>query len=82
MRIEDGVIKASYTPVEFEEGAASATSYASKLRDRIERLDAQLAELDEGFKKGRMDGDEYAEQRIALKQSRKGLEDELHRLGE
>jgi putative ABC transport system ATP-binding protein len=82
MRIEDGVIKASYTPLEFEEGATFATSYASKIRERIEKLDAQLLELDDGFRKGKMDGDEFAEQRVALKQTRKGLEDELHRLGE
>lgn len=82
MRIEDGVIKASYTPLEFEEGATFATSYAGRIRERIEKLDAQLLGLDDGFRKGKMDGDEFAEQRVALKQTRKGLEDELHRLGE
>jgi putative ABC transport system ATP-binding protein len=82
MRIEDGVIKASYTPVEFEEGATFTTSYIGKLRERIEKLDAQLVELEAQFKKGEIDGDKFTEQRSVLKQTRKGLEDELHRLGE
>ncbi len=82
MRIEDGVIKASFTPVEFEEGATFTTSYVGKLRERIEKLDTQLAELESQFKRGKIDGDKFAEQRLVLKQTRKGLEDELHRLGE
>jgi putative ABC transport system ATP-binding protein len=82
MRIEDGVIKASYKPVELDEGATPTTSYAEKLRDRIDKLDSQITELEDRFRKGEMNGEEFAEQRIALKQTRKGLEDELHRLGE
>jgi putative ABC transport system ATP-binding protein len=82
MRIEDGVIKASYSPVEFEEGTTFTTSYVGKLRERIDKLDAQLLELEDRFRKRELDGDKFAEQRLALKQTRKGLEDELHRLGE
>jgi small-conductance mechanosensitive channel len=76
------VIKESYTPVEFEEGATFTTSYVGKLRERVDKLDAQLLELENKFKKGEIDADNFAEQRLALKQTRKGLEDELHRLGE
>jgi len=81
MRIEDGVIKASYTPVEFAEGPSVAESYAEKIRERMDDLDRQIIRLEDKFRKGEMSGEEFTEQRLSLRQTRKGLEDELHRLG-
>ena len=82
MRIEDGVIKASYTPVDFAEGAEFATSYGSRLRERLDELDGQVSELESAFRKGKIGGEEFVEKRQALTHTRRSLEDELHRLGE
>jgi len=81
MRIEDGVIKASYTPVEFTEKPSIAESYAERIRERMDDLDRQIIKLEGKFRNGEISGEEFTEQRVALRQTRKGLEDELHRLG-
>jgi ABC-type sulfate/molybdate transport systems ATPase subunit len=81
MRIEDGVIKASFTPAQIVEQAGPA-SYADQLRARITEIDSQLERLDTSFKQGLITGDEYTEQRLRLRQSKSGLADELRRLGE
>jgi putative ABC transport system ATP-binding protein len=81
MRIEDGVIKASFAPAQIVEEAGPA-SYADQLRARIAEIDAQLGRLDASFRQGLITGDEYTEQRLRLRQSRSGLADELRRLGE
>ncbi|MDH5782404.1 MAG: ABC transporter ATP-binding protein [Candidatus Bathyarchaeota archaeon] len=80
LRIEDGMIKAALTPAQILEPAA-AVSYVDQLRARVVDIEAQLQKLDEDFRAGKIGGDEYTEQRQRLKQTKAGLEDELHRMG-
>jgi len=80
LRIEDGMIKAALTPAQILEPAA-AVSYVDQLRARVADIEAQLQKLDEDFRAGKISGDEYTEQRQRLKQTKAGLEDELHRMG-
>ncbi|HYY90448.1 MAG TPA: ABC transporter ATP-binding protein [Candidatus Dormibacteraeota bacterium] len=80
MRIEDGIIKASLTPSQIS-GQEASTSYLDQLRKRVVELEEQMRRLDEDFKTGRIDGDEYAEHRLRLKQIRAGIQDELQRQG-
>jgi len=44
-------------------------------------IDEQLKKLDEEFRANKISGDDYVEQRQRLKQTKAGLEDELHRMG-
>ncbi len=82
LRIDDGVIKAAYTPAELEAGAEGRTvSYVDQMRQRIKKLTAELADVDKKFKKGEITGDEYVEERLRLKAAIRGLEDEVHRHG-
>jgi len=80
LRIEDGAIKAALTPAQVLEPVA-AVSYVDQLRARLADIEAQLEQLDRDFRAGKIGGDEYAEQRQRLKQTKAGLEDELHRMG-
>ncbi len=82
MRIEDGMIKASLSPSQIDSGREDAAqSYLERLRKRMSEIDAQLENLDREFKEGKIDGDNYAEQRLHLKQVKAGLQDELQRQG-
>ncbi len=80
LRIEDGVIKMALAPSEVivEE---KASSYVDQLRARLGEITAQLSQLDEDFKTGKISGDEYVEKRQSLRQTERGLSDELHRMG-
>jgi putative ABC transport system ATP-binding protein len=80
LRIEDGVIKMALTPSEVivEE---KAVSYTDQLRSRINEINTQLFRLDEDFKAGKITGDDYAEQRVKLKQTLESLKEELSRMG-
>jgi putative ABC transport system ATP-binding protein len=80
LRIEDGAIKAALTPAQISETTA-AISYVDQLRSRLADLDAQMEKLDQDFRDKKIGGDEYAEQRQRLKQTKAGLLDELHRMG-
>jgi hypothetical protein len=80
LRIEDGVIKMALTPTEGI-GEEKVVSYVDQLRARIGEIDSQLKELDEDFKADKMNGDEYTEKRLGLKQIRDSLREELHRMG-
>ena len=80
LRIEDGTIKAALTPAQILEPTA-AVSYVDQLKSRLQDIDAQLKKLDKDFRAGKIGGDEYAEQRQRLKQTKDGLQDELHRMG-
>jgi len=80
LRIEDGTIKAALTPAQILEPTA-AVSYVDQLKSRLVDIDAQLEKLDKDFREGKISGDEYAEQRQRLKQTKEGLLDELHRMG-
>ena len=80
LRIENGVIAGSMAPAEaLMEGAE--VSYIDMLRTKISDIDKQPAELDESFRSGKLTEEEYIEQRLRLSESRKGLEEELHRMG-
>ncbi|MBT0159145.1 ABC transporter ATP-binding protein [Candidatus Bathyarchaeota archaeon A05DMB-2] len=80
LRIEDGVIKMALTPSEVivEE---KAVSYTDQLRARIGEINAQLQRLDEDFRAGKINGDEYTEKRLKLKQTMGSLREELSRMG-
>jgi len=80
-RIEDGRIIAAVRPSELKE-ETSAKSYGEQIRLRIEALDEELRELDEEFKSGRIDGDQYSENRLRIKKIKEALIEELHRMGE
>jgi putative ABC transport system ATP-binding protein len=80
LRIEDGTIKAALTPAQISEPTA-AVSYVDQLRSRLTDIDAQLEKLDQEFRSSKISGDEYAERRQRLKQTKDGLLDELHRMG-
>ena len=80
LRIEDGVIKTALTPAQISEPTA-AVSYVDQLKARLTDLDSQLEKLDQDFRSSKINGDEYAEQRQKLKQTKEGLLDELHRMG-
>ncbi len=82
LRIEDGVIVASYTPADLEAGAEGRTvRFVDQLHQRIRKLKLELTTLDDRFRKSRIGGDEYVEERLRLKASIRGLEDEVHRHG-
>jgi putative ABC transport system ATP-binding protein len=80
LRIEDGTINAALTPAQILEPTA-AVSYIDQLKSRLADIDAQIEKLDSDFRKSKIGGDEYAEQRQRLKQTKAGLLDELHRMG-
>jgi putative ABC transport system ATP-binding protein len=80
LRIEDGIIKTALTPAQVSEPTA-AVSYVDQLKSRLTDLGAQLEKLDQDFRSNKISGDEYAEQRLKLKQTKEGLLDELHRMG-
>jgi len=80
LRIEDGTIKMASTPTEIV-GEEKAVSYVDQLRTRIGEIDVQTAQLDEDFKSGKIDGDEYVEKRQSLKRTKDSLREELHRMG-
>ncbi|MFX0168251.1 MAG: ABC transporter ATP-binding protein [Candidatus Hodarchaeota archaeon] len=82
LRIDDGVIKAAYTPAELEAGGEGrAVTFVDQLQQRIRKLNDELNGLDERFRKGEVEGDEYVEERLRLKAAIRGLEDEVHRHG-
>jgi putative ABC transport system ATP-binding protein len=81
MKIEDGIIKTILTPSQIAGQEASSVSYLDQLRKRMTELDAQLSRLDQDFKQGKIDGDEYADQRLRLRQVKAGLQDELQSQG-
>ena len=80
LRIEDGVIKMALAPSEMI-GEEKAVSYVDQLRARLGEIDAQTVQLDNDFKSGKINGDEYVEKRQSLKRTRDGLREELHRMG-
>jgi len=80
LRIEDGMIKAALTPDQVLE-KVTAVSYVDQLRARLTDIDEQLKKLDKEFRANKISGDDYVEQRQRLKQTKAGLEDELHRMG-
>ncbi len=80
LRIEDGIIKSSLTPSQIA-GEEPSITYMDQLRKRMAELEQQLLQLDEDFKKGQISGDDYADQRVRLRQVKAGIKDELQRQG-
>lgn len=80
LKIEDGAIKAKLTPAQTM-AEDTGDAYVNQVRARLDEIDAQLVNIDEDFKAGKIDGDEYVERRQVLKQTRNGLIEELHRMG-
>ena len=80
LKIEDGNIKATLTPAQTMT-EDSGDSYVNTLRSRLDEIDELLVKLDKDFKAGKINGDQYVEQRQVLKQTKIGLTDELHRMG-
>lgn len=80
LRIEDGTITGTYTPAQMGANAGQV-NYIDQLRERITKLNRELATLDKKIQKGQINGDEYVKERLRLTASIKGLEDEIHRHG-
>lgn len=80
LRIEDGVIKASLTPAQLAEGG-QPQSYIDHVRGRFDALGADITNLEEAFRLGRVGAEEFVGQRQRLKQLRELLQEELQRLG-
>lgn len=80
LRIEDGVIKMALTSSEVI-AEEKAVSYIDQLRARITEINVQLQQLDQDFRTAKITGDEYAEKRQRLKQTRDSLQEELLRMG-
>ncbi len=81
-RIEDGVIRAAYTPAELEAGAEGRqVSFVDQMQQRIRKLEKEMKDIDKKFKLGEISGDEYVDERLRLKAAIRGLEDEIHRHG-
>ncbi|MEM2890446.1 MAG: ABC transporter ATP-binding protein, partial [Candidatus Hadarchaeum sp.] len=76
LRIEDGVIKASFAPSEVMR-EATLVSYADHLKARIVDIDSQLKRLSESFRTGKIAEDRYVEERQRLTQTKTVLQDEL-----
>jgi len=80
LRIEDGVIKMALTPSEVIV-KEKAVSYVDQLKARIAEINVQLSQLDQDFKAGKMDGDEYVQKRQSFKHIKDSLAEELSRMG-
>ena len=80
MRIEDGLIKEVLTPSNFDL-TTSTFSYIDQIKARLHELDIELNELDEMFRKSKINGEEYVNRRIRLLNIKMGLQEELHRAG-
>jgi putative ABC transport system ATP-binding protein len=80
LRIEDGVIKLALTPSEVIV-KEKAVSYVDQLKARIAEINVQLDQLDQDFKAGKMDGDEYVQKRQSFKNIKDSLGEELSRMG-
>jgi len=80
LRIEDGVIKMALAPTEVI-AEEKAVSYIDQLRARVVEIDAQLTQLDEEFRNGKLSSDEFVQKRQSLKQIKESLREELIRMG-
>lgn len=80
LRIEDGVIKTALAPSEAI-GQEKAVSYVDQIKARIMEINTQITQLDSDFRTEKIDGDEYVQKRLSLKQIRDSLKEECSRMG-
>jgi putative ABC transport system ATP-binding protein len=80
LRIEDGVIKTALAPSEVIV-REKAHSYVDQIKDRINEITQEMAQLDTDFRANKIDGDEYTEKRLNLKHIRDSLKEECSRMG-
>jgi len=80
LRIEDGIIKTAITPSEVI-GQEKASSYVDQIKERIMEINTQLSQLDSDFRTEKINGDEYTQKRLTLKQIRDSLKEECSRMG-
>ncbi len=80
LRIEDGVIKTALAPSEviMQE---KAHSYVDQIKARIIEIKDQMLQLDSDFRTEKIDGDEYMQKRLTLKQVQDSLKEECSRMG-
>ncbi len=80
LRIEDGIIKTALTPSEVI-GQEKAHSYVDQIKDRIIEITEQMTQLDSDFRSGEIDGDDYVQKRMTLKNVKESLKEECSRMG-
>ncbi|MDR0470107.1 MAG: ABC transporter ATP-binding protein [Nitrososphaerota archaeon] len=81
LRIEDGIIKTALAPSEVIGQEKAAVSYVEQIKARIMEINTQMSQLDSDLRTDKIDGDEYAQKRISLKQIRDSLKEECSRMG-
>jgi len=78
-RIRDGDIISVQEPTTDQEMGAS--SRIDVVRERLEEIKKEIADLDQSVKDGFLDMEDFARQRTKLGEKKKLFEEELHRLG-
>jgi len=80
LRIEDGVIKTALAP---SEGIVQekAHSYVDQIKERIIEINVQMDNLDREFREEKINGDEYVQKRLTLKNISDSLKEECSRMG-
>ncbi len=80
LRIEDGIIKTALAPSEVIV-QEKAHSYVDQIKARILEINAQIQQLDSDFRSDKIDGDDYVQKRLSLRQIRDSLKEECSRMG-
>ncbi len=83
LRIEDGIIKTALAPSEVigHGQEKEAHSYVDQIKARIIEINEQMTQLDIDFKAGKIEGDEYVQKRMTLKNVKDSLKEECSRMG-
>ncbi len=79
-RIEDGVVKATYTPAEMEielKVPKTTEEIAKKIEEKIAIITKEMDDLSKMFKEGRIEADVFVERYNELKKRKEELEKEL-----
>ena len=80
LRIEDGVIKTALAPSEVIV-QEKAHSYVDQIKERIIEINVQMDNLDREFREEKINGDEYVQKRLTLKNISDSLKEECSRMG-
>jgi putative ABC transport system ATP-binding protein len=80
LRIEDGLIKTALAPSEVIV-QEKAVSYVDQIKARIGEINMQIMQLDSDFRSERLEGDEYVQKRLTLKNIKDSLKEECSRMG-